>query len=132
MLRNKLPGSFFFLLFLVYIGEIKASEPDYQCFVPGECIFSQNFDILAAKEEIQCLELCQNNDNCTWFTFYPETNICQLFDSCGSIDDKKCPLCKTGQKECSIPDPVCWVEGLCLGNVTHTEEKIRYSGQACT
>ena len=132
MLNDKTIRRLFSLLLLVYIGASNASEPDFQCLVPGECIFSQNFDILAAKEEIQCLEMCQNNANCTWFTFYPETDICQLFVSCGSIDDTYCPLCTTGQKECSIPEPVCWVEGLCLGNVTHTEEKIRYSGQACT
>ena len=132
MLNNKTIRRLFSLLLLVCIGASNASEPEFQCFVPGECIFSQNIDILAAKEEIQCLEMCQNNVNCTWFTFYPETDICQLFVSCGSIDDTYCPLCTTGQKECSIPEPVCWVEGLCLGNVTHTEEKIRYSGQACT
>ena len=29
------------------------------------------------------------------------------------------------------PESVCWVKGLCNGNVTHTEEKIRYLGQPC-
>ena len=119
--------SFFCLLFLVYIGASNASEQDYQCFVPGECIFSQQIDIVASKDEFQCLELCQNNANCTWFTFYPDNSgSCQLFASCGAISDTLCPLCITGQNECSLTKPVCWIQGDCLGNVTHTESNIRY------
>ena len=129
MLRNQTSQCFFCLLVLAYIKASNASEVDYQCLVPGECIFSQSIGILPSKDKIQCLELCQNHVNCNWFTFYPETEICQLFVSCGSIDDKLCPICITGQKECSIPEPVCWVEGVCLGNITHTQENIRYLGQ---
>ena len=120
-------NSLFSVLLLVCIGASKASGQDYQCFVPGECIFSQHIDILASKDEFQCLELCQNNVNCTWFTFYPDDSAsCQLFATCGSISDTLCPQCITGQKECSSPEPVCWVQGHCLGNVTHTESNIRY------
>ena len=129
MVYNQTSRSFFFLLLLAYTGVCNASGPESQCFIPGECIFSQSIGIFSSKDEIQCLEMCQNNVNCTWFTFYPETEICQLFVSCGSIDDKLCPICITGQKECSIPEPVCWVEGVCLGNITHTQENIRYLGQ---
>ena len=116
----------FCLLFLADVRASNASEPDYQCSVPGECILSQHLDLVASKDELQCLELCKQEVNCTWFTFYPETGSCQMFTSCLGIDDSRCPLCLTGQRECSFPEPVCWVEGQCLGNVIHTEEKIRY------
>ena len=121
------PISFCCLILLAYSGESNASEQDYQCFVPGECMFSQHIEIVVSKDEFQCLESCQNNVNCTWFTFYPDDyGTCQLFASCGKIDDTLCPLCKTGQKECTIPEPVCWIQGHCLGNVTHTETNIGY------
>jgi hypothetical protein len=117
---------FFCLFFLACLRSSNAAEPDYQCFVPGECILSQHIDLVASTDEVQCLKMCQSTMDCTWFTFYPETGSCQLFANCAIIDDTQCPLCKTGQAECSIPGPVCWVKGHCLGNVIHTEEKIRF------
>ena len=132
MLRNQTSQYFFCLLILAYIKASNASEVDNQCLVPGECIFSQSIGIIPSNDKIQCLELCQNHFNCNWFTFYPDTDLCQLFVSCGSINDKQCPLCVAGHKDCPIPKIECWIKGLCLGNVTHTQDKIRYSCQVST
>ena len=127
MIDKITPKTYYVLLFLLYTGASDASDPNYQCFVPGECIFSQHINIVVSKDEVQCLQLCKNNLNCTWFTFYPDDfGSCQLFSNCESIDDSQCPLCITGQEECSIPEPVCWVQGHCLGKVTHTESNVRY------
>ena len=114
----------FSILVQVCQGKAEHKSEDYQCFVAGECTFGQQVDVLESADELQCLTICQATANCTWFTFFPNSESCELFSSCGTVDDTLCPECISGQKECSIPEPTCWVQGNCHGNVTHTEDNI--------
>ena len=98
---------------------------DLQCFVPGECNNGQLLSVQATANEFKCLDICQLNRNCAWFSFNPESGSCLLFASCLNFDESLCPLCVNGQKECTIPEPICQTEGFCLGNVTHTEYNVR-------
>jgi hypothetical protein len=84
---------------------------DLQCFIPGECTNSQGLDILPSVDEFQCLESCQENTNCTWFSFFPDSNFCQTFSSCKNVDETLCPNCISGQRECENLAPTCFVQG---------------------
>jgi hypothetical protein len=87
---------------------------DLQCFISGECTFSQGLDILSSKDEFQCLDNCHQNANCTWFSFFPDSLGCHLMSNCQSIVDDFCPNCISGQRECDNPAPICFVNGLLL------------------
>ena len=116
--------TFFTLTLLLLIGKCQsiATHSDLQCFLPGECTNGTLLTAQASTNEYECLDLCKSQANSTWFTFYPETNGCLLFESCGRVDETHCQLCLSGQKECSAPEPECWVQGFCHGNVIHTEQ----------
>jgi hypothetical protein len=84
---------------------------DLQCFTSGECTNSQELEILLSEDEFECLDSCQQNTNCTWFSFFPNSNVCHLLSSCGRVEDTFCPNCISGQKECDNPVPVCFAPG---------------------
>jgi hypothetical protein len=86
-------------------------------------------DILPSKDEFQCLESCQENSNCTWFSFFPDSNFCQTFSSCKNIDETSCPNCISGQRECENPVPICFVQGkkgLSQGIFVSTEQGLPF------
>ena len=115
----------FFLFFVVGVDRTLAQTNDFQCFITGECQNDQHLDIKYSHDEYDCLEICKNNPLCTWFTFYPASETCHLSVGCGSVDATQCPLCVSGQTECSPPEPDCQMVGQCLGNVIHIEENVR-------
>ena len=48
-----------------------------------------------------CLTHCREEDqNCNWTTFDPDSGICYDFYDCPEILTDQCPQCVTGQKEC--------------------------------
>ena len=90
---------------------------DLQCFISGECTYSQGLDILPSKDEFQCLDNCHQNANCTWFSFFPDSLACHLMSNCQSIADTFCPHCISGQRECDNPAPTCFVNGWCFFSI---------------
>ncbi len=58
----------------------------YRCFVPGECTEGYHVDFKWAKDQNQCLDLCNKAFLCRWFTFYPSSLTCQHFVTCGTIE----------------------------------------------
>ena len=102
----------FFAIAFLFVGLPNPGDcKDLQCFISGECTNSQHLDVLTSEDEFQCLESCQNTANCTWFSFFPNSQGCHLMSSCGSIDDTFCPNCISGQRECEKPAPICFVKG---------------------
>jgi hypothetical protein len=98
---------FFFFIWLLNLGNCI----NLKCFVSGECTNSQELEIIPSKDEFECLESCHQNINCTWFTFFPDSGVCHLLSSCGSIEETFCPNCISGQKECDNTVPICFVQG---------------------
>ncbi len=99
-------------LVLLFIGlPNPGSCNDLQCFAPGECISSQEINIVPSQDEFQCNQECKESSKCAWYTFFPDSNACHLLSSCGSIEDTYCQNCISGQKECDIPKPVCFAQG---------------------
>ncbi len=101
----------FSILFIFFAISNPGNCTDLQCFVSGECTNGSKITILHSKNEIQCLRSCQQNDNCTWFTFFRDSNFCHLLSSCESTKDTVCPNCISGQRECENPTPICFVQG---------------------
>ncbi len=95
-----------------------------QCFVPGECTQGLHVDFQWAKDQNECLSLCNDNFMCRWFTFYPTTSTCQLFVTCGTIETSQCHKCVTGQRDCIPVEPLCFISGKCIGNVVKTEQGV--------
>ncbi len=83
-----------------------------QCFVLGECTNSQDVDIVSSKDEFQCLDICHQNANCTWFSFLPDSQVCHLLSNCESIEDTFCKNCVSGERQCDNPAPICFVLGI--------------------
>ena len=109
--RIYLKMNFFLLLnSFLFAGFLNSGNCNkLQCFIPGECTNSQEINILPSLDEFQCLEICQQDANCTWFSFFPDSNFCQMFSSCGSIEDTFCSNCISGQRECESTAPICFM-----------------------
>ncbi len=69
--------------------------------------------------QFACLEKCKSDTNCNWFTFFPESNICELLHNCSNLDVQRCPDCLTGQSNCVPEEPTCFVKGECRGKKLH-------------
>ena len=38
-----------------------------------------------------CLLECQRTQSCSWFTFHPDNNFCEMFTGCIHLDVFSCP-----------------------------------------
>ncbi len=61
--------------------------------------------------QFECLDICKSNSNCTWFTYFPHSDFCNLFANCTAIEDEFCSDCISGEQACLPPEPICWVIG---------------------
>ncbi len=83
----------------MYLTLLCISIIGLQCWVPGIC---QDIliDNTASDSDNDCLGLCQETDNCLWFTYDSEDGDCMLFQDCQQLDTT-CETCVSGQRECS-------------------------------
>ena len=93
-----------------------------QCFQSGECRDSLTVGVSITTDEFACLDLCKENLECKWFTFFTLTNLCLLFEDCQVLDEEICPECLSGQHFCIPDEPVCNVQGFCSGVLDQFEE----------
>ena len=70
-----------------------------QCHVPGECNFSPVIDISIEDEYNYCLYNAGEN-NATWFSFDPNSNVCEMFSSCTNLTTDYCKECISGEVGC--------------------------------
>ena len=109
---------------VIYMNNFSGAlaQDNLECFVAGACDDSFHLDAAYVEDEIQCLELCKANEMCNWFSYYPQLAFCQLLHNCSELNVPKCPDCLSGQVDCSAPEPQCWVQGQCRGNMIILEE----------
>lgn len=81
-----------------FSGQLSCLD-DLVCNQPGICQGPQ-IDHEVVNNVDECIEFCRSNDNCQWYTFFPDTGTCSLTDNCVDLDDE-CEECITGQKHCS-------------------------------
>ena len=70
----------------------------YTCGHQGSCN-GITIDIQIARSEDYCLNLCQTEPKCHWYSFDSENDVCSLQEDCPEIDTS-CLSCSFGQKEC--------------------------------
>ena len=59
-----------------------------------------------ANNANSCLRLCQANQQCSWFTFLPDSNVCVQLQDCPNF--LPCSSCVSGQQECSAEGAGNW------------------------
>jgi len=70
------------------------------CFLEGECIQGLtlgNDDVQNAQE---CLDLCQDNLNCAYYTYYKDEGLCYIFATCPDLSTDSCEACFSGSEVC--------------------------------
>ncbi len=72
---------------------------DLQCWVQGSCQ-GILIDNIAAENDNNCLEVCQETDNCLWFTYNRLDGACLLLEDCQQLD-MSCDTCVSGQSVCA-------------------------------
>ena len=55
------------------------------------------------QSQEDCLKLCQNFEECNWFTFLKGSSSCFLMAACQSIDES-CQDCTSGESRCQEPE----------------------------
>ena len=92
------------------------------CFQQGECRNSEHVSGHFATDEYDCLQLCNEEPSCQWFTFSPQLTFCELLHDCNILDSIICKDCLSGVRDCSPQDPQCWIQGECKGTVDFFQE----------
>ena len=99
--------------------EEKVSAPS-KCFVAGRCENSQHVDGSFLIDEIKCLDSCNLNAECNWFSFDYESMFCEEFANCSRLDTTS-GLWISGESGCDLPQ--CWIQGQCLG-LAHDQKEV--------
>ena len=55
--------------------------------------------VLGLSSPSECLNLCNDNLDCSHFTFFPTLEVCVVFDGCPSKDTDICESCVSGSVE---------------------------------
>ena len=99
------------LLLTLFLPELLlAQEP--QCDVPGFCQ-GPLVGITIADSKADCIEYCQADSDCQWYSYDPADGACNAFSDCPSLETDACPNCVSGEDECEAY--TCFVPGECLG-----------------
>jgi len=89
-----------------------------KCYVFGQCQ-EYSIDFKDTKDAEGCHKFCGNNNECNWWSWEPELDLCMLFVNCteANIDPPlfdPCPTCISGQKLC--PSRECHGGFKCQGH----------------
>ena len=66
------------------------------CRSVAENSYTEPLAVEVAYTHQECGEICQNFENCTFWTLYEEKN-CYLLDQCSLLDDQ---MAISGEKDC--------------------------------
>ncbi|TRY69011.1 hypothetical protein TCAL_12017 [Tigriopus californicus] len=69
-----------------------------ECWIPGRCQGVLT-NIIHSESKENCLETCQTDSECNWFTFDTSDGTCYHFNSCPTVDDS-CFTCVSGESSC--------------------------------
>ena len=76
----------------------------------------------------ECRHICEDNPSCSQYTYFEEshlTNLCLLFSSCDTLDEK-CDGCVTGSPGCELCSFDNTVDGQCGKPFYHETLSIIY------
>jgi hypothetical protein len=74
----------------------------------------------------ECLKACEaKGPGCMWFSYVPESGVCQFLSDCTWLEETSCQDCVSGQNGCSTEsEPICFVQG----NVTKCQSLVKSLG----
>ncbi len=93
----------FFSFIIIYYHTFRRLifTEDIECFADGECTQSLFIGQWPAADAQECLEICRDEDECTFFTYYgQDDDICMGLANCVVLDDKTCTDCYSGNSTC--------------------------------
>ncbi len=68
--------------------------------MPGICADGDVFgNVVGIDNANECLKRCQDNADCAWFTYQPQTELCIHYYDCDALDADLCPECISGNWE---------------------------------
>ncbi len=70
------------------------------CFVDGQCTSSLFVDEWPSDDAQECLEHCQTDKDCQFFTQYDLDSRCVGFANCEEFETDSCQQCYTGEVLC--------------------------------
>ena len=103
--------SFIYIFCFLSFKESEYSSNRLGCFRLGKCLNHHHIAEDLSLNEFSCLELCNQNPLCNWFTFSRENLSCKQFKNCFISDSDICPSCLSGQQFCSFRKRQCWRQG---------------------
>lgn len=92
-----------------------------QCFIKGICADSQVIrSSHVPTTENNCLRDCQNEADCSWFTYDHSLNLCLSFKNCTFLSSVQCQDCVSGEVACQPQD--CSLSGFCKGTLIQYDQ----------
>ena len=98
---------------LLLVNIMPREAHSQQCYVPGECI-GQLVGSFQSYDRYECLSVCSNVRDCTWFSSNGENGFCGLFETCEEVSTENCSQCVSGEYNCEVLR--CGIIGECKGN----------------
>ena len=97
---------------LLLVNIMPREAHSQQCYVPGECI-GQLVGSFQSYDRYECLSVCSNVRDCTWFSSNGENGFCGLFETCEEVSTENCSQCVSGESNCEVLR--CGIVGECKG-----------------
>jgi len=73
-------------------------ETDLNCWEVGRCL-GVTLTSIEHNDELECQNLCYEDDDCNWFTYDVRIQECTLYSTCPRRD-AQCTSCVSGHKIC--------------------------------
>ena len=80
-------------------GEKDCSVSELKCWLIGQCM-EDSFITNTTDSSEDCLEACQSESECEWFTFDTKDSSCNLHVNCSSL--LGCDTCISGNTKCGV------------------------------
>ena len=106
-----------FLLLANFFSSIVISFA-IDCDIPGSCYDNIVIDASDEPNLDNCIQYCRDLNECSWYTYEPESLICGAFKSCDHISNQSCSSCLSGEVECPLSSE-CDIQGKCEGKVAN-------------
>lgn len=88
------------LLFTIWTFLFTTVLAQNSCYIQGQCQDGLELDSKASFSYYQCLEQCQKDLECNFFTYDSDDNLCHLLANCTQVNPVSCPNCYSGEKDC--------------------------------
>ena len=94
-----------------------------ECNINGQC-FGNFVTLTSASTEMECLQNCQANAECEWYSYLAGDQTCTLLKDCLYVDET-CGDCSSGSRTCSLTGMFQMANGLPMMFLLHQEYKNR-------